>query len=70
MVVPAKTPPETLAVLRAATLTVLRNATTVKRMQDFGYVPIGNTPEEFNAYIKLEIERLGNIVRAFNLQPD
>ena len=70
MVVPVKTPPETLAVLRAAALSVLRNATTVKRMQDFGYVPIGNTPEEFNAYIKLEIERLGNIVRAFNLRPD
>ena len=70
MVVPVKTPPETLAILRAAALTVLRNPSTVKRMQDFGYVPIGNTPDEFNAYIKLEIERLGNIVRAFNLQPD
>ena len=70
MVVPVKTPPETLAVLRTAALSVLRNPATVKRMQDFGYVPIGNTPEEFNAYIKLEIERLGNIVRAFNLRPD
>mgnify|MGYP003339128237 FL=1 len=51
MVVPVKTPPETLAVLRTAALTVLRNATTVKRMQDFGYVPIGNTVEEFTKFI-------------------
>ena len=70
MVVPAKTPPAVVSVLRAATLSVLRNATTVKRMQDFGYVPVGNSADEFSAYIKLEVERLGKIVRAFKLQPD
>jgi tripartite-type tricarboxylate transporter receptor subunit TctC len=70
MVVPAKTPPAVVSVLRAAALSVLNNATTVKRMQDFGYVPVGNTADEFSAYIKLEIERLGKIVRAFKLQPD
>ncbi len=70
MVVPVKTPPEVIAVLRAAALSVLTNATTVRRMQDFGYVPVGNSAEEFNAYIKLEVERLGKIVRALKLQPD
>jgi tripartite-type tricarboxylate transporter receptor subunit TctC len=39
-------------------------------MQDFGFVPVGNTAEEFTAYIKLEVERLGSIVRAFKLTPD
>jgi len=33
-------------------------------------VPVGNTAEEFTAYIKLEVERLGSIVRAFKLTPD
>jgi tripartite-type tricarboxylate transporter receptor subunit TctC len=70
MVVPAKTPPETVAVLRSAALSVLGNATTARRMQDFGYVPVGNSAEEFTAYIRLEIERLGKIVRALKLQPE
>jgi hypothetical protein len=70
MVVPAKTPPEVIATLRSATLSVLTNAATVRRMQDFGFVPVGNTAEEFTAYIKLEVERLGSIVRAFKLTPD
>jgi tripartite-type tricarboxylate transporter receptor subunit TctC len=70
LVAPAKTPPEVLAVLRAAALSVLGNAATVRRMQDFGYEPVGNTPEEFTAYTRLEIERLGKIVRAFKLTPD
>jgi len=68
--VPAKTPPEVIATLRSATLSVLTNAATVRRMQDFGFVPVGNTAEEFTAYIKLEVERLGSIVRAFKLTPD
>ncbi len=70
LVVPVKTPPEVVAVLRSAALLVLSNPTTVRRMQDFGYVPVGNTPEEFSAYIKLEVERLGKIVRALKLTPD
>jgi tripartite-type tricarboxylate transporter receptor subunit TctC len=70
LVVPVKTPPEVLAVLRTATLSVLKNPATVRRMHDFGFVPVGNTPDEFTAYIKLEIGRLGKIVRAFNLKPD
>jgi tripartite-type tricarboxylate transporter receptor subunit TctC len=70
LLVPAKTPRETIAMIRSATVSVLNNATLNKRLNDLGFVSVSNQPEEFAAYITREIERVGKIVRAFNLTPD
>ena len=51
-------------------MSVLNNPSLNKRLNDLGFVIVGSQPEEFGAYIKLEVERLGKIVRAFNLTPD
>ncbi len=70
LLVPVKTRRETIATIRGAVLSVLNNPTVNKRLSDLGFVTVGNQPEEFAAYIKLEVERMGKIVRAFNLTPD
>ncbi len=65
--VPAKTPKSIVMAIHSAMLTALNNPTVKRRLNDLGFVPIGNQPEEFAAYIKREIERLGRIVRKFKL---
>jgi tripartite-type tricarboxylate transporter receptor subunit TctC len=70
IVVPAKTPRETIDRVRSASLTALNNPTISKRLQDLGFVLIGNTPEEFGAYFKTEIEAWGKIVRDLNLKAE
>lgn len=67
LLVPAKTPPDTISAIRGAVVAALGNAVTNRRLNDLGYVPIGNTPEAFWAHVRSEIDRLGKIVRAFNL---
>ena len=49
---------------------MLNNPTMSKRLNDLGFVVLVNQPEEFAAYIKLEVERMGKIVKAFNLKPE
>ena len=70
LLVPAKTPKEIVAAIHDATISVLNNPAVSKRLGDLGYIPIGNQPDELSAHIRLEIARLGKIVRALNLTAD
>jgi len=63
LLVPAKTPKEIIAAIRAAAVGALNNETISRRLADLGYVAIGDQPEEFAAHIKAEIESLGRILR-------
>ena len=41
----------------------MKDAETRKRMADFGFEPIGTTPEEFGAFVKEDIARWGKLVK-------
>jgi tripartite-type tricarboxylate transporter receptor subunit TctC len=63
IVVPVKTPKEIIARIHSATMMALKNPAVMKRMIELGYVVVGNQPEEFGAFIKTEIESLGQILK-------
>ena len=63
LLVPARTPKETIAAIRNGALAVLNNETVGRRLGDLGYISIGDQPEEFAAHIKSEIENLGRILQ-------
>ena len=67
LMVPAKTPKETIAAIREATVAVLKRPDAIKRMDDIVVTPVGDQPEEFAAFIKSEIEKWGKIIRATGL---
>jgi tripartite-type tricarboxylate transporter receptor subunit TctC len=67
LLVPAKTPQETVAAIRKAAVAVLAKPEVGSRLAELGFVPVGDRPEEFGAYIKAEIERLGRLIRTFGL---
>jgi tripartite-type tricarboxylate transporter receptor subunit TctC len=56
--VPAKTPQETIIVLRNAIVAVLNRPEVIKSMSDLGGIPVASQPEEFAAYIKAQITML------------
>jgi tripartite-type tricarboxylate transporter receptor subunit TctC len=60
---PAKTPPEIVARLYQATLKALAMPDVREKMAAQGAEPVGNSPEEFRAYIKSEIEKWGRVIR-------
>ena len=70
IVVPAKTPREIIDRAHKASLAALNNPTISKRLTDLGFVLIGNTPEDFGAYFKSEIEAWGKIVRDLKLSAE
>ena len=67
LLVPAKTPKEIIAAIRAAAVAALNNETVARRLADLGYIAIGDQPDEFAAHIKAEIESLGRILREFRI---
>lgn len=48
----------------------MNNPAIGKRLNDLGFVLIGNTPEEFGAYFRSEIDAWGKIVRDLNLKAE
>jgi tripartite-type tricarboxylate transporter receptor subunit TctC len=67
LLVPAKTPKEIIATIHDAVIAALNSPNVSKRLNDLGYVPIGNQPEEFAAYIKTEISKLGTLLRGLHV---
>src|ERR1035437_2860015 len=67
LMVPAKTPRETIAAIHGETVGVLKRPEVNKRMQDIVFTGVGDSPEEFAAFIKSEIEKWGKIVRETGL---
>ncbi len=70
LMVPAKTPREIIAAIHGAAIAALNNPGVSKRLNDLGYVPLGNQPEEFAAVIKSEIAKLGTLLRRLGVTAD
>jgi tripartite-type tricarboxylate transporter receptor subunit TctC len=69
-VVPAGTPRDIVHKISADMNKVLQSAEVKQRMADIGLTPIGNTPEEFDAYIRSEIPKWARVVKASGATAD
>lgn len=70
VVVPAATPKPIVDRLSQAFAKVVHLPEVSKRLNEIGMQPIGNTPEEFNAFISEEIKKWGPIVEASGARND
>lgn len=63
IVAPASTPKDVIAIVHNAVVDVLTKPAISKRLVDLGYVTVGSRPEQFDAHLRSEIEKLGRILR-------
>ena len=63
VLVTAGTPRPVIEKLHTLFITAMKDPETRKRMADFGFEPIGNTPEEFGAFVKEDIARWAKLVK-------
>jgi tripartite-type tricarboxylate transporter receptor subunit TctC len=70
LVAPAKTPREIVVRLHQATVEALNDPAVRKSLTDLGVDIVGNSPEEFAAYIKAEIPKWTAIVKASGAKLD
>ena len=67
---PAKLPPEITNKLHAAIVGALTDPTMRERLQTEGATPVGDTPAEFAAFVRQDIERWAPIVKASGATPN
>jgi tripartite-type tricarboxylate transporter receptor subunit TctC len=70
MLAPARTPGPVIAALHRTTVAVLRDETVRARIAREGAEVVGDTPDEFRAFIKDETERLARVIRGAKIQLD
>ena len=67
---PAGTPRAIIDLLNKETVAAMKAPDIIERLSFEGVIPVGNTPEEFAAYIKKEHARIGKVIRASDAKFD
>ncbi len=67
---PAKTPPEIVARLHREAAAALASPTVSARFQELGITPVGNSPDEFRAFVASETQRWGAVARQANIRAE
>jgi tripartite-type tricarboxylate transporter receptor subunit TctC len=70
LVAPAGTPKEVVAALHRALLATVNDPAARKQLTELGIDLVGNSPDEFRAYIKSEIPKWAKIVQASGAKAD
>ena len=68
MVAPARTPPAIIEKLNAAALAAMKTPEVQDKLAPQGAILIGNTPEEFAAYMASEIEKWTKVVQTAGIK--
>ena len=69
LLVPAKTPKETVAAIRTAVIAALNAPEVSRRMHEMSSNAVGSQPEEFGAFLKSEVDGIAKIVSKLKLAP-
>jgi tripartite-type tricarboxylate transporter receptor subunit TctC len=70
LVAPAGTPKDVIATLHRATAATVNDPPVRKALTDLGVDVVGGTPEELRAYVKSEIPKWAEVVRASGAKVD
>lgn len=70
LMAPSKTPREIVARLNSEVGKILASTAVRERFINEGVEPIGGTPEQFDAFIRAEIDKYAKVVKAANLKAD
>jgi tripartite-type tricarboxylate transporter receptor subunit TctC len=68
LLVPAGTPKDIVALLHGEVVKVMALADVKERLAALGFSPVANTPEQFDAQLRLELEKWGKVIRAAGLK--
>lgn len=70
VVVPSATPPEVVNTLNRQLVAAIHEPSVNKRMVDFGVEPVGNTPAQYTALLKVETVRWHKLIRDLKITLD
>jgi len=68
MVAPANTPPQIVAVLNKAAVEAMRDPGVVSKLSSQGAILVGDTPDQFRAFIDSEIKKWAKVIKDAGVQ--
>jgi len=63
MVAPANTPPDIVAKLNKAAVEAIKDPTVIEKLSSQGAILVGNTPDEFRAFIESDIKKWADVIK-------
>ena len=70
MIAPANTPKEIVVRLHREIVDILKLKEVEEKLNQQGAIPVGDTPEQFGAYISAEMKKWGAVVKSANIKAD
>lgn len=70
LLAPARTPKPVVTRLHGEVVKILAVPGAREQLADQGFEPVGNTPQEFGAYIRAEIVKWGKVIRDAGIKPE
>jgi tripartite-type tricarboxylate transporter receptor subunit TctC len=70
MLAPAATPADVVGKLHDAATKSLTRPESIERLKTLGAIVVGNTPQEFTAYLEKDVERWERVIAASGLKAD
>jgi tripartite-type tricarboxylate transporter receptor subunit TctC len=67
---PAATPPDIVKRLNAEIVKIINMPDVQKKLIELGAEPVGNSPEEFSAFVKTEVVKWGEVVKKSGAKVD
>lgn len=67
---PAQTPADIISKLNALSLTLLQQTDTRERFAGLGLEPAGSSSQEYGAFVRSEIDKLGQLIKKIGLRPE
>jgi tripartite-type tricarboxylate transporter receptor subunit TctC len=69
-VAPANLPKDVLAKLNGAIVKALKDPEVAAKLSKAGLVIVASSPEQFDSFIKAEVDKAARIIKAANIKPD
>lgn len=70
MIAPANTPKDIVTRLNREIVDILRQKDVEEKLNQQGAIPVGDSPEQFGAYISAEMKKWGAVVKSANIKVD
>jgi tripartite-type tricarboxylate transporter receptor subunit TctC len=67
---PAGTPPEVVRRLNAELVATLKDPDILERFKQLATDPVGNSPEEFAAFVRSELDKYAKVIKAAGIKLD
>jgi tripartite-type tricarboxylate transporter receptor subunit TctC len=70
VLVPTGTPPDIIALLHREIVKIIAQPDMKERLATLGLEPVGSTPEEFTAQMKIEMDKWARVIRAARIKAE